>query len=102
LAAELMILAAAAVFMVLLPEDDERDDFDILDSIRIFTEKGNSFSVTKNDDSGQKWPFDFPERCSRIGSHVNTRWSAPNLIDAVPAGGTSIYVLVLFVTFGHS
>ncbi len=48
-----MILAAAAVFMALLPEDDERDDFDMLDSIRIFGEKGNSFSVTKNDDSGQ-------------------------------------------------
>ncbi len=49
-----MILAAAAVFMVLLPEDDERDDFDILNSIWNFTEKGNSFSVTENDDLGQK------------------------------------------------
>lgn len=48
-----MILAAAVVFMVLLPEDDERDDFDILDSIRIFNEKGNSFSVTENDELGQ-------------------------------------------------
>jgi hypothetical protein len=73
LAVELMILAAAVVFMVLLPEDDERDDFDILDSIRIFTEKGNSFSVTENDEIGQKWPFDFPERCSSIGFQTNTR-----------------------------